>query len=117
MTKRNPIHKMLLTCVLLGFWADLFLCGMIYTKITHYSYFKSIFIQALMAQGIDLQMIGEELIQEYFHLMANTTLSLLFIFMLMHVIIYFFLYKQKAFAMRYISLYYATAFWDLSPSV
>lgn len=105
----NP-KKLLSASVILGIWADLFLCLIIYTKITQYSYFKSVFSNALVAQGIDLSMIGEEMIQEYFHLMANTTLTLLTLFIVAHLFLYGMLLKKKAFAERYMLLYFATAF-------
>lgn len=93
-----------------GILADALLCFYLYLKISNYQYFRDIFLRVLDIQGVDPVYIGEELIQSYFHLMANTTLTIILLFLLLHLGGYFLLFKKKVFTHNYFHLYFATAF-------
>lgn len=93
---------------LLGVVADLILGLFLYQKIANYPYIKKLMLVVFESQGIDPHYLSEELLSSYFHLIANTTLSLLFLFFIVHLIIYYFAFRQKSFAERYLQLYFAT---------
>ncbi len=103
-----PTKKLNFIVVLCGILADLLITIMLYLKICDFSYFQKIFFQVLMAKGIDPQIVSQEMMQEYFHLIANTTLTLLVLFFLFHLVIYLCAYKKKLFSLRYLQLYFAT---------
>ena len=103
-----PIKKLSLIVVFCGILADLLLTIMLYFKICDFSYFQKLFFQVLVTKGIDPQIVSQEMMQEYFHLIANTTLTLLVLFFIFHLVIYLCAYKKKLFSLRYLQLYFAT---------